>query len=174
MSSWLVLALVACSSAPEPEAPTPSTAEVITCPQCPEATCPEVTCPEVTCPACPKPPEPVARDWHCYDVHRPDGTDSGYCMPSARACEIQRGFSVKRRNGKTSACSTQEIAYCVLVSSPASMNREVFCARTPENCATRRQYLQQHPTLEGDEVSECVAMRNTDTYKIADNPLLPR
>lgn len=137
-----------------------------TCPQCPVQKCPVRRCPRRKCPVCPKlPAQPIAKKWHCFDLHRPDGQVSGYCRESKAECEHDRKKGHDLKQGKAQPCTTQEAAYCIQILNSEQMYRQLMCARTPENCEARREALQKMPALKHSSVSACKAMRNTERHK---------
>lgn len=156
----------ACTASSPSLATTPAT--VINCPErvCPTQNCPAATCPKKICPACPAlPAKPKPQDWHCFDLHRSKGQISGYCAESKTDCENDRVRSRALKQGRPDPCTTQVEAYCVEILNSDQMYRQLMCARTLQNCESRRKYLKNMPDSGSSTFSPCRALRNIERYK---------
>jgi hypothetical protein len=106
----------------------------------------------------------MARDWHCFDIHRTTGFVSGFCFGHPKACASKHKEAIEKRLGKISACVPQRAAACFQVASPTALSRQLWCARTLENCHIRHEYVQKiaHPD---SELTECKLVLNIDDYE---------
>ena len=101
------------------------------------------------------------------DLDRPEGFVSTYCFTLARVCEDSRKWAIKNKMGKPSACNRQETAFCVEATDATTISRGLLCSRNEQRCQEQRKRLLARKPPEFDHVTECEAMRNTDTYESA-------
>jgi hypothetical protein len=106
----------------------------------------------------------MVRDWHCFDIHRPTGVISGFCFGHANACTLKRKEAIENRAGKISACTPQRAAACFQVASPLALSRQLWCARTLDNCRIRREYVTKL-LRPASRMSECKLVLSTDDFE---------
>ena len=154
-----ILLFVACSAPPTPSVPI-SACPQLSCPSCQQVDCP--TCPQTRCPG---PLQPVASDWHCFDVHHPNGQTSDYCWPLAEVCKSKRqSVLTRKRNEVPSPCITQPTAYCVRITDAHTLKRQLLCTRTASICEESREKAVAHLPSETNKIGECRPTLNTDSF----------
>ena len=86
------------------------------------------------------------------------------CWYSEEICEIKRQQIRQRRQGKTTACQPQRIAYCSKMSLGTAMSRQTFCAPTMAACEYTRTGILKRLTTRVIVSSECRPILNVDQY----------
>ena len=123
-------------------------------------------------PVCPEPSHPkrsvaaspASRDWHCFDLHRPNEKDLGMCWASSTACKEMQKFVVASNFGTPSACATQKTAYCVDITFLDGNLWQSHCTPRPEDCHESRALVLKEPPDNPHELSTCHPARNVNPF----------
>ncbi len=162
-----LLALFACGSPPATVIPASAPSHVSpacpTCPACPA--CPPAS-PTPDCTACVKPPTSTAlsNDWHCMDARLSTGDNTVFCYATATVCANKRAEVIAKKLGTPSECTPHRTAYCTEITDAKAMGRQLLCARTLEQCESRRKDILENKPVANDATA-CKLRHNTDTFE---------
>ena len=99
------------------------------------------------------------------DVYKPKGVVSGYCYSREAICPFMQKIAAKSKASKASKCTTQRIAFCFWLVDPYRMGRQLYCARSMDNCEARRKYHIANPWTEHQEAGECKETHNIGQFE---------
>ena len=93
-----------------------------------------------------------------------DKIKTSICWFSETVCNLKRQQIRQRRQGQTTACAPQRIAYCVRMAFGTAMARQTFCTKTLADCTFIREDLLKEYDTRVIVSSECRPILNVDQY----------